>query len=219
MDADFWINRWAEDRIGFHQKDVNPYLLRHWPRLALSASARVLVPLCGKSQDMAWLAGQGHAVLGVELSEKAVRAFFEEQGLQPEVSQREAFTRYVAGTLELWCGDFFALSEADVADCRGMFDRAALIALPEPMRRRYVDHMTRILPAGCRGLLVTLDYEQEKMEGPPFAVPEEQVQELFAADWLIEHVERCDVLGKNWRFDPYGLNRTDESVFALTRRS
>ncbi len=168
--------------------------------------------------DLAWLAGQGHRVLGVELAEKAVQAFFAEQGMAPQVEQAGAFSRYRAGALELWCGDFFALTAEDVADCEGLFDRAALIALPPELRRCYAEHLSRILPRGCRGLLVTLDYEQEKMDGPPFSVPAEEVQALFTSDWEVVEIERCDVLGKNWRFEPYGLTRTDENVYRLDKR-
>ena len=58
MDEAFWQRRWARNEIGFHLNEVNPYLRRHWPSLKLAQGARVLVPLCGKSLDMAWLADQ-----------------------------------------------------------------------------------------------------------------------------------------------------------------
>lgn len=80
MNEAFWHERWARNEIGFHLGEVNPYLLRHWPSLALPNGARVLVPLCGKSLDMAWLVEQGFTVVGVELSEKAVRAFLTSNG-------------------------------------------------------------------------------------------------------------------------------------------
>src|SRR5450830_150029 len=88
MDSQFWRERWARNQIGFHLPEVNPYLQRHWPLLALAQGAKVLVPLCGKSLDLVWLASQGHRVLGVELSEQAVDAFFSEQGLTPRICQR-----------------------------------------------------------------------------------------------------------------------------------
>mgnify|MGYP006186955445 CR=1 FL=1 len=138
MHEDFWQERWARNEIGFHLREVNPYLQRHWPDLGLAAGAQVLVPLCGKSLDMAWLAGQGYRVLGVELAESAVIAFFAEQELTPEVDQYGAFRRYRAGAVELLCGDFFALQAADVAACAGLYDRAALIALPQEMRSSYL---------------------------------------------------------------------------------
>lgn len=219
MHEDFWQERWARNEIGFHLREVNPYLQRHWPDLGLAVGAQVLVPLCGKSLDMAWLAGQGYRVLGVELAESAVIAFFAEQELTPEVDQYGAFRRYRAGAVELLCGDFFALQAADVADCSGLYDRAALIALPEGMRERYAAHLAAILPSGCAGLLVTLDYPQAEMSGPPFAVDEALVAQLLTEQqWTCELLEQADVLGQNWRFLQRGLTRLDERAYRLRKR-
>lgn len=217
MHEAFWQERWARDQIGFHLDQVNPYLQRHWPTLELPAGARVLVPLCGKSLDLAWLAGQGYRVLGVELAEKAVQDFFAEQGLQPEITRQDAFKVYRAGTLELWCGDFFALRAEDVADCQALYDRAALIALPPQMRERYAAHLTAILPSGCRGLLITLDYAQSQMDGPPFAVGDDEVQRHFAAAWQVQTLQREDVLAGNWKFIRHELKALDELVYRLQR--
>ncbi|GAB3394780.1 thiopurine S-methyltransferase [Azotobacter armeniacus] len=218
MHEDFWQARWARNEIGFHQPEVNPYLSRHWPALGLAPGSRVLVPLCGKSLDLAWLAGQGFSVLGVELAERAVRDFFDGQQLEPQSSRQGPFTVYRAGPVEIRCGDFFALSAADVADCRGFYDRAALIALPPEMRERYVAHLSAILPSPCRGLLVTLDYDQARMAGPPFAVADHEVQRLLAADWRLQLLEAPDVLKENWKFLERGLERLEERVYLLERR-
>ena len=117
MEPKFWQERWARNQLGFHLPEVNPYLERHWPSLALAEGAKVLVPLCGKSLDLMWLATQGHRVLGVELSEQAVEAFFSEQSLTPRITQRGVFTVYQADLIEVWCGDFFALDAEVLADC------------------------------------------------------------------------------------------------------
>ena len=219
MHEDFWQERWARNEIGFHLREVNPYLQRHWPELVLAPGAQVLVPLCGKSLDMAWLAGQGYRVLGIELAESAVIAFFAEQELTPEVDQYGAFRRYRAGAVELLCGDFFALQAGDVVGCSGLYDRAALIALPEGMRERYAAHLAAILPSGCAGLLVTLDYQQAEMSGPPFAVDEALVAQLLTEQqWACELLEQADVLGQNWRFLQRGLTRLDERAYRLRKR-
>lgn len=218
MHEDFWLERWARNQIGFHLDRVNPYLQRHWPALALPQGARVLVPLCGKSLDLLWLAAQGYRVVGVELAEKAVADFFAEQQLRAEVLEAGAFKVYRAGALELWCGDFFALSAADVADCAGLYDRAALIALPAAMRERYAAHLTAILPSGCEGLLITLDYQQSQMDGPPFAVSDAEVWGRFAEGWQVEELERLDVLAGNWKFIKHQLQALDETVYRLRKR-
>ena len=218
MDEDFWQQRWARNEIGFHLNEVNPYLQQFWPALNVAPGAQVLVPLCGKSLDMLWLAEQGYRVLGVELAQAAVEAFFSEQGLVADIDQVGAFRRYRSGAIEVLCGDFFSLTAADLLECRALYDRAALIALPVPMRERYVAHLASILPSGCAGLLVVLDYPQEQMPGPPFAVGEVEVQRLLAApQWSLQVLEARDVLGENWKFLQRGLSRLDERVYRLQR--
>lgn len=217
MDEQFWQARWAENQIGFHQLEVNPYLERYWTQLGLQQGSQVLVPLCGKTLDMVWLAGQGHRVLGVELAERAVEDFFAEQGLTPEISQQGALRRYTAGAIEILQGDFFSVSAADASECHALYDRAALIALPPGMRDEYVAHLERILPARCEGLLVTLDYEQSRLDGPPFSVPEAEVRRRLALSWQVDMLEREDVLAKNWKFASRGLDGLHELVFRLRR--
>ncbi|MCQ4294831.1 thiopurine S-methyltransferase [Pseudomonas stutzeri] len=219
MHEDFWQERWARNEIGFHLDDVHPGLRRHWPRLALPSGATVLVPLCGKSLDLAWLAGQGFKVMGVELSQKAVEAFFVEHQLEAEISQEGPYRIYRAGMLEIRCGDFFALRADDVADCRGVYDRAALIALPPAMRERYATLLTAILPVGCQQLLVTLDYDQAEMDGPPFAVSSSEVRDLYAAGWDLELLEAKEVLERNPRMRERGLRRLEEQFHRLIRRA
>lgn len=217
MQPDFWHNRWANQLIGFHQQQVNPYLQQYWPVLGLAPDARVLVPLCGKSLDMAWLAAQGHGVLGVELSERAVSDFFTEHGLEPQVSQQGEFRVYRSEGIELWCGDFFALTPADAAGCTGLYDRAAIIALPAPMRERYVAHLQALLPSPCQGLLITLEYDQAVTEGPPFAVLDDEVQRLLGVHWQVSSLAVDDVLGQSPRFLRAGAERLLERAYRLQR--
>lgn len=214
MHEDFWRARWDRNEIGFHLSEVNPWLLRHG---SFEPGSRVLVPLCGKSLDMAWLAEQGCRVLGIELMETAVQAFFEEHKLTPEISDNERFRCYRHGRLELWCGDFFALRAEDVADCANFYDRAALIALPPEVRERYVAHMTSILPAHCLGLLITIDYDQSLRNGPPFAVSEDEVRRCWSAGWSVELLESRDVLEENWKFLQLGITRLEEVAYRLSR--
>lgn len=216
MEPKFWHERWTRDQTGFHLPEVNPYLLRHWAGLGLASGAQVLVPLCGKSLDLVWLVSQGYRVLGVELSEKAVEEFFNEQGLTPQISQRGVFKVFHAGAIELWCGDFFALDAGAVADCSGFYDRAALIALPPLMREQYATHVNGILAGGARGLLITLDYDQAQKAGPPFAVGDDEVRLLLGAHWDLEVVEEQDILGESWKFVQEGVTRLDERVYRLT---
>lgn len=218
MQPEFWHKKWASNQIGFHLSAVNPYLQRHWPELSMPATARVLVPLCGKSLDLAWLAGRGHQVLGVELSEKAIEDFFNEHQIQPQISEKGAFKVYRSDAIELWCGDFFALTASDVADCVAFYDRAALIALPAPMRERYAAHLQQILPQGVQGVLITLDYDQAQIPGPPFAVGDDEVKRLLGDLWQVQALEERDVLGESWKFLQAGVTRLEERVYRVSGR-
>lgn len=217
MEPKFWQERWARNQLGFHLPEVNPYLERHWPSLALAEGAKVLVPLCGKSLDLMWLATQGHRVLGVELSEQAVEAFFSEQSLTPRITQRGVFTVYQADLIEVWCGDFFALDAEVLADCTAVYDRAALIALPPLMRSQYTEQLNNMLRPGCQGLLIILDYDQTQKAGPPFAVTDEEVKVLLGAHWSLQVIEKQDILGESWKFVQDGVTGLDERVYRVAR--
>ncbi|MGE7993836.1 thiopurine S-methyltransferase [Pseudomonas sp. NPDC089554] len=216
MEPAFWHKRWADHQIGFHQVKVNPYLQAHWAGLALAPGSRVLVPLCGKSLDLTWLAGQGHRVLGVELSRRAVEDFFTEHELTPQVTQQGAFEVWRSGEVELWCGDFFALQAQDLADCSGLYDRAALIALPPSMRERYMALLSAVLPATCKGLLVTLEYDQALSDGPPFSVLDDEVRRGFEG-WQLDELEAPQVIEKSPKFQMAGVSSLVERVYRLAR--
>jgi len=218
MDPAFWQQRWQEGRTGFHRERVLPLLEKHWPSLGLPPGSRVFVPLCGKSLDMAWLAARGHRVLGVELSPIAVARFFDEQGLSPDVRESTLGTHYTAGAIEIIRGDAFALDAATLADCTAVYDRAALIALPRPMRDRYIGELHARLPVGCRELLVTLECPGYEKSGPPFTVGADEVRRLYARDWTIECLERRDILDSEPRFGAEGVTALHTAVWRLAKQ-
>jgi thiopurine S-methyltransferase len=180
MEPDFWRSRWHEGRIGFHEGRPNTFLVRHHDWLA--GCRRVLVPLCGKAEDLAYLASLGHEVIGIELVEDAVRQFFAEHDVTPEVATRDGMTVYTAGALTIIAGDYFATTAALVGAIDGIYDRAALIALPPELRPRYIAHLRTLAPAARHELLITLEDPAGGPEGPPFSVPEREVREHFASD-------------------------------------
>ena len=179
MDASFWLERWQDGRIGFHEGRVNAQLAAH--HAAIAGARRVLVPLCGKAEDLAWLAAQGHEVIGVELAETAAQAFFAEHGLVPTATTAGGLPALTAGGVTIAVGDVFATTAAGLGACDGYYDRAAMIALPPELRTRYVAHLRGLLAPGARGLLVTLEYPQAAMAGPPFAVMPDEVATAWGA--------------------------------------
>jgi thiopurine S-methyltransferase len=182
-----WADRWQEGRIGFHLSEPNPSLLRYLARL-VDGPARVYVPLCGKSVDLIYLADHGHQVVGVEFVQQAVEEFFAEQGLEP-TREHAAHLVYRAGPLELHVADALTVSEASLGRIDALYDRAALIALAPEQREAYAEAALALVPSGGRMLLVTLSYDQGRMEGPPFSVPEEEVRRLYGAGFSLEVLE------------------------------
>lgn len=219
MEEGFWQTRWQRDQIGFHLNIVNPDLEIYWPQLNIAKGSKVFVPLCGKSVDLCWLAEQGHTVLGIELIEKAVTDFFVEQSLTPVISQQGPFTAYTAGEITVLHGDFFHLTAEDLAEYNAFYDRAALIALPDDLRKDYAAHLSKIMPQGCKGLLLTMDYPQHQMKGPPFAVPREQIEELLGDAFVVECCQERDILEEEWRFKAVGITRMFDYVYCVSCRS
>ncbi len=218
MDPEFWLKRWQEGATGFHMTRVTPLLAKYWPSLGVASGARVLVPLCGKSLDMVWLAAQGYRVLGVELSPVAVEQFFEEQKLVAEIHESPLGTHYVAGEIEIICGDVFKVDAGTLGQCEGVYDRGALVALPPSMRRDYAQHVYGQLADGYLGLLLTLEYDQALMEGPPFSVPAAEIQELFSPLGEVSTLARMDILDKEPKFQARGLKALDSVTWRLEGR-
>lgn len=217
MDADFWHDKWRRGETGFHRPGANPLLTAWWKALEADPGSGVFVPLCGKSADMIWLRGAGHPVTGVELSRRALDAFVEEQSLNLAWSSDGRFATATGQGLTLYCGDYFGLEPRDLAGIGLVYDRAALIALPGPMRQRYVSHLRKLLPAGWRMLLVTLEYPPHEREGPPFSLGDDEVRRLFTdcdVDLLLEE----DVLGQNPSFASQGVSRLAERVYRIAWR-
>ena len=218
MKHDFWIQRWELGEIGFHQDAINNYLINHWSQLSTTGGEKVFVPLCGKSKDMLWLNQQGHSVFGVELSELATRAFFSEHDLPFKESQEGGFTKFESDGYELWCGDFFDLSAEDLDDIRFVYDRASLVALPPEMRESYAARFKDLLVKGSKVLLVTMEYPQQEMNGPPFSVSEEEVNTLYQDSFSIECLETSDILEKNPRFKERGLSSMLEKSYLMVKK-
>lgn len=215
LDHDYWNKRWQDGETGWHQAQVSPSLLAHWQVLGLGGKGRVLVPFCGKSLDMAWLAAQGHEVLGVEFARLPIEQFFAEQQLTPAISREADGVHYRAGRVEIIEADIFAVSKTALAACQGVYDRGALIAQTAEQRARYLHEVYAHLPTGCRGLLLTVDYEQTQMDGPPFAVCAVEL-ETRLGDWQIERLQRADILAESPRFVAQGVTQLHAEAWLLT---
>lgn len=211
MDPDFWHGKWQRNEIAFHEMRPNSLLVKHFDRLSLPAGAHVFVPLCGKTTDIPWLLDRGLRVSGAELSPLAVEQLFAGLGLTPAITASGPLMRYSAPGIDIHVGDVFDLSGDQLGPVDAVYDRAALVALPEEMRRRYASHLTKITAAAPQ-LLICLDYDQSSMAGPPFSIGEPEVRAHYGATHLIQQVEQAAV--------PGGLRTArnlSENVWLLTR--
>ena len=195
MNAEFWHNRWQEKRIGFHQPDVNPLLTKYLKELNLPANSRIFAPLCGKSVDMIWLAKQGFDIVGIELVESAVQAFFIENDISYTIkphsknSDIKCYQGTLSGqTIALWAADIFTLTSHDIGHVDAVYDRAALIAMPPELRLQYSQQVCS-LSQNSPQLLLTLNYDQNERAGPPFSISPEQIQQYYSAHYQIQQLE------------------------------
>ncbi len=206
----YWDIRWKDGRTAFHEGRANAFLAKHAARL--EGRGRVLVPLCGKAEDMVYLASQGHEVLGIEGVEAPVKAFFAEHDLTPEIRDVNEHVRsYTAKGITILVGDVFACTKSEVGDVSALYDRAALVALPADVRPRYVAHLRSLLTPGAHGLVVTFDYPQHQMPGPPFSVGEDEVRKLYSGA-KVEQIDHAAV-GSEGRFREAGVQAIERCFF------
>jgi len=220
MDPEFWTQRWQNNQLGWHLPEVHPSLVAFFSRFNLTAGDRVFVPLCGKSQDMVWLADQGMQVIGNEISPIAIHDFFAAQQLEPKRAESGQLIHWQAGPYTLFEGDYFDLTPEHVRDVKFIHDRAALIALPKDGdrgRKAYLRQMRKLFSVDVQTLLITLDYDQAVMNGPPFSVGYEEVIWLYAFDHMIEFLSEEDILHQERKFHERGLQALTEWGFMMTR--
>ncbi len=215
MEESFWQQRWDRQEIGFHQEEVNPWLMKYFSALGLAGGDSIFVPLCGKSLDMLWLRDQGLSVTGVELSGLAIEQLFNEHAMKARCQKRDSFTLWETHDLQVLQGNFFDLRKKMLEGTKAVYDRASLIALPPDMRKAYRDHMLKILPGNARILLITLEYNQSEMDGPPFSVSEREVASLYEQHYDIKELGSEDVLAVQPVFRERGLSRLEQKAWLL----
>jgi thiopurine S-methyltransferase len=208
METEDWLSRWENSQTGWHQTGGSSALRKFWP--GVLPGSRVLVPLCGKSPDLLWLAQQGCNVTGVELSEIAAQAFFEESGIRFELSQTNGFSyfRGLEQNVSIACGDYFSFSDQRFD---ALYDRAALVALPPNLRPLYIQHTKSLLKADARQLLLTLEYDKSKSLGPPFSVLPDEVKSYWPG--LRRVGDRADTNNSLPKFRDAGISEVVEAVW------
>ncbi len=194
MDTNFWFQRWKENRIAFHKSEVNPALAKHFKALSLVKGNRIFVPLCGKTLDIAWLLSHGYRVAGAEWIEMAIEQLFLELEVAPDISETKSMKCYTAKDIDIFVGNIFDVSSEMLGPVDAVYDRAALVALPKEMRNRYTKHLVTITDQAPQ-LLLTYDYDQTLMEGPPFSIGSDEVNQHYRESYDISLVESNAVPG------------------------
>lgn len=212
MDSSFWHQRWEKNEIGFHEGKPNPLLVKHFHELSVVKSRRIFVPLCGKTLDISWLLSRGYRVTGAELSQLAIEQLFMELGMQQEITTVNNVEQWSANNLDIFVGDIFALSGKMLGSVDAVYDRAALVAFPEDMRNRYTAHLMEIANKSPQ-LVISYEYDQSLMEGPPFSVSNEEVRRHYAATYDLTLIVSTEVAG-----GLKGKGPVKESVWLLKRR-
>lgn len=194
MEASFWFQRWEKNDIGFHESEANPLLVKHFKALSLAQGSRVFLPLCGKTLDIAWLLSNGYRIAGAELSATAIEQLFAELGVEPKISEVGEVNHYSAKNIDIFVGDIFALSSKMLGSVDAIYDRAALVALPGEIRSRYTAHLTEITDKAPQ-LLLSFEYDQNLMEGPPFSVSKDEVNQHYRDSYDLTLIVSTNVPG------------------------
>lgn len=212
----YWLGRWQRGETGWHQSEVEPGLTANFAHLA---PTRIFVPLCGKSLDLIWLASRGHEVMGVELSEQAVREFFKENQIACHESVRGNFKLFHGGGITILNGDFFELTPQDLGDIGAVYDRAALIALPPELRRSYAAKMIQLLDACAHPdtfelLQIVLERTPHDPKGPPYSISTSELEVLYGKSFQIQSISR-EFLPSN----STETSRTEECIYLMKRHT
>lgn len=215
MDLEFWKQRWVNGDTGWHNAEVNPTLVHHWPELGLAPGATVLVPLCGKTLDMLWLVDQGYRVVGIDVSSVAAVGFFEDQGF-PYRERQEGNVRILEWErVKILVGNVFDVLPEQVGAVDAVYDRAATVALPGDVRSRYAEHMARLAGPSVSGLVLTISYPQGEMDGPPFSVPSDEVRSLYGQRYQLTCLSSKDVLADKPIYQERGLSELLNEVHLI----
>lgn len=194
MEKEFWHKRWHDNQIGFHLPQPHALLSQYIQTLDLPKSSTVLVPLCGKTVDIGFLLQHGYSVIGIELSEVAVKALFNALKFTPTITQQGALKCYQSEQLTVYVGDIFDLNADLLESVDWIYDRAALVALPLPMREQYAKHIMGLSNCAPQ-LLVTIEYDQQLLKGPPFAINQEMVSQHYQQAYALQHIAQAEVEG------------------------
>lgn len=219
MDKPFWIKRWENGEIGFHLPVSNPLLEKHFSHCSLTSDTQIIVPLCGKSLDLLWLAQLGnHTIHGIEICQIAVNDFFSENKLKFDSKNEANFQVHTSSNINISCGDFFQFKLTAAHAPVVIYDRASMVALPLHLRKKYHQKLHDLTKLGDQIFLCTFVYPQERLSGPPFSVSNDEIDEHYSQHFDIQKIYTGDVSPLSPKFIKNGVEQVSENVLLLTRK-
>lgn len=210
MNKNFWLEKWEQKQIAFHQSKANSLLINNIDKLNLKDESRIFIPLCGKTLDIAYLLSKGYKVAGAELSEIAINELFEELEIVPQIADLGTIKHYSANNIDIFVGDIFDLNKDILNSIDAIYDRAALVALPLEMRKRYSQHLINITENAPQ-LLIAYEYDQTKVDGPPFSIIDKEIYDHYKQSYKLTCIEKLEVKG-----GLKGQYHATENVWLLT---
>ena len=108
-------------------------------------------------------------------------------------------TEHEGQTLKIWVGDIFDLSPIDIGKIDAVYDRGALVALPDMkpdnLSTRYTQKIVA-LSNSANQLLLSFSYDGEKQRSdkyknlPPFLVTQSQLEQYYAEYYKINLIAK-----------------------------
>lgn len=220
MKTSYWKNRWQKNNTGWHLSTVYPMLTKVWPTLSVPENATVLIPLCGKSKDIDWLSQRCGKVIGVEVSKKAIETTLDRLDQEIKQDSSHGLTVYRAGNVELWEADILNLPKTIVTPPDVIYDKAAIIALPKERRKEYAAKLLALSSNNTQMLMQIFDYKQHEMDGPPFSVDRDELQQLLGKQYDIRLLHEQSKFNELAKFQQRGLSSyLTEQLFHLSASS
>lgn len=157
-----WETRFAADDTPWERHDLHPAMLAWAKAGEFAPGSRVIIPGCGRSPELAFLAAQGVNVTGADLSPTALAA------------QRK--TLDAAGLdATLLEGDVLAHRPDTPYDA--VYEQTFLCAIPPRLRSDYERALIEWLKPG--GRLLALFMQKNVLGGPPYGCALPAMHELF----------------------------------------
>lgn len=227
-----WQKRWQMGNTRWHRSDVHPSLAKYFDSRILQdkfpmGGARILVPLCGKTVDMAHLAlkRKVNEVVGVDGVPQALQEFIEENPDLEIQETNQGIGIWKGFSTTLINADFF---ELDLVTAGGTFDgawdRGALVAIEPRLRAAYVQQLGTLV-SGTILLSTYVRPNGDTSTGPPFSIDEAEVRRLFDQPWVesIQVLEEHSALAMEPWYKAiamyFRLGNVTEKIFLITTKS